>query len=156
MNKKGIELAIYGVVAFLLIILVLAGFWYFIVIPYQTLNGPAKESILAKEKIDLDLVLLNYLRTSIEIENKQYLISDLIRFYYLDNKYETQLREETNKTLGKLFSNYKLTFDKNIFLEENRDKYIATYGQKLNSENIVLLNNKNKLVIKLEAGVVNT
>lgn len=117
---------------------------------------PIEQSILAKEKIDLDLVLLNYLRTPVQIDNKHYLVSDLIRFYYLDSNYETQLKEETNKTLGKLFSNYKLTFNENIFLEEDRDKYVKTYGQILKSENTIFLNDKTKLIIKLEAGVVKT
>lgn len=156
MNKKAsIQLAVYGVVAFLLIILVLAVFWFFFVAPYKLVNNPADQTILAKEKIDADLTLLNYLRTPVKINNEDYLMSDLIRFYYFNKNYENQLREETTKIFINTFDSYTISFNDIIFLEEvdNMNK-IKKSGTILKANNNLLLNNKQILKINLEAGVI--
>lgn len=135
-NKKGIELAIYGVVAFLLIIIVLIVFWVFFVIPNSISISPT-QSIVANEKIDADLTLLNYLRTNVTINGNSMLISDLIRLYYNDKTYEPQLKAETKKIFDKVFSDYVYQLKiENKIISESSKKY--SLGKKnLNANNIV-------------------
>ena len=69
MNKKAQELAVYGLVTVLLIIITLAFYWYFVVIPYIS-SSVIKQSIVAKEKVDVIVSFLAILELS-----KQRLIS---------------------------------------------------------------------------------
>ncbi|MBU0930271.1 MAG: hypothetical protein KJ623_04325 [Nanoarchaeota archaeon] len=118
-NKKAQEFAIYGVVAFLLIIFTLAAYWYLIAVPYGA-TKTIKQSIVAKDKLDADLILLNYLRTPVTLEGKELFISDLIRLYFIDKlKYENQLKQETSDIFNSVFNNYKykITFGSELIAE---------------------------------------
>ncbi len=150
-NKKGIGLAIYGVVAFLLIIIVLIVFWVFFVIPNSV--SVTTQSIVANEKIDADLTLLNYLKTPVTISGKQMLVSDLIRLYYNDPSHEAQLKTETKKIFDNVFSDYTYQLKiENKIISESSKKY--TLGKKnLNANNIVSVRENVPAQIELEVNL---
>lgn len=128
LNKKGQELAIFGIVAFLLIILTLLFYWFFFVTPFAvkskfSFSGPKEQSITAQDRINLDLILLNYLRTPIVIENTQISISDLVRLYSINKlKYETPMKEESKKIMDTILknNNYKLKIGDKILVEKGQ------------------------------------
>ena len=128
LNKKGQELAIFGMVAFLLIILTLLFYWFFFVTPLAVKSklpsyGPIQQSITAQDRLDLDLILLNYLRTPIVVENTYITISDLARLYSINKlKYETPMKEETKKIMDAVFKsyNYKLKIGDTLLAEKGQ------------------------------------
>lgn len=127
-KKGGVDLAIYAVVAFLLIILTLLFYWFFVVAPFAAKSiipgyGPIEQSITAQDRLDVDLILLNYLRTPIVVENTEITISDLVRLYSINKlKYETPMKEQTKKIMDLVFKNY------NYKLKVG-DKVLAEKGQ---------------------------
>ncbi|MFA5176283.1 MAG: hypothetical protein WC413_03450 [Candidatus Nanoarchaeia archaeon] len=74
-----------------------------------------KQEILAKEKIDVNSILLNYLRTPVNVEGQEVLVSDLIRMYVKNKeKYRTNLEGINQKIFNKLFDQYNLYIDNQI------------------------------------------
>lgn len=154
MNKKAQELAVYGLAAVLVIILTLALYWYLIVIPNNIGSSIIKQSIVAKEKVDADLVLLNYLRTPVSIEGKELFISDLARLYYIDkSKYENTLKEETSKIFNSVFRDYlyQIKFGDEIIADNGFNDKDEDYI--INAINIIPLENSGVAEIHLEVNL---
>ena len=128
--------------AFVLIVLTLAFYWYFFVVPYGFFNEKINQGILTREKISIDLILINYLKTPVTIENQEIMMSDLIRLYTIDKtKYQDKLMGESKKIFDNIFggySIYQLKLNNNIILEKkykgNEPKLVVT---RLNSMNII-------------------
>ncbi len=140
LNKKAQATAVYGLFAILLIFALLVIYWYFFVIPTANIT-PSKESLVAQEKLNYDILLLNYLKTPVTVNENEIFMSDLIRLYRKDASYKEKLKEESlkifDKTMDKKYS-LEIDGDKLIGELEKSEGSIISQTQIPGNENIVL------------------
>lgn len=109
-GKKGLGMIFYNLGAILLIFITLIIFF----IASFGIDS-VKQEILAKEKIDTNTLILNYLRTPVMVEGQEVLVSDLIRMYIKNQeKYRIPLEDKSKQIFDKLFDQYKLSIDNQI------------------------------------------
>jgi len=119
MYKKAINRPVISVFIFILLLLLIFLFWY-LQIPGKVIHPMAeKQTIKAEITNDATLVLLNYLRTPIILDNKEIDMTDLIILWQNNKeKYSNILNEETKEIFGGVYG-YCYTF--NIY--DNEQKY---------------------------------
>lgn len=120
--------------------------------PYALVTSPTEQTIVAREKIDADIILLNYLRTPVEVEGQIITISDLIRLYFIDNQiYEPKLKEETKKIFESgLNYTYKLEINQKELLEYKKDTASDKIIDKIEASSIIPLQGQGLIEINLE------
>jgi hypothetical protein len=99
MNKKGSEavrMGVYAVPSILIIALVFFFGWV-----YLNLHEKVDEEVIHMAKIqDSNLLLRNYLRTNVKVDDKDLTMGELISLWYYDrNKYDRILEESSKEIL---------------------------------------------------------
>ncbi len=140
MSKKAfVWTSIYAVPLVLFIFLLLFIYMALIVIPTYQLS-PEKSSIVGQDSVNYDLLLLNFLKTPVEINGEHVTISDLIR----NPGNEDGIRERATNILDYYFEDkaYNLKARYYTGISNNFDSEII-YIQKIqnsNSNNIIISN----------------
>jgi len=97
----GAVVDIYAVIAFVLVMLI---FILLFQIRGCTTRDRVSAEIQAKTiDIDSNLILLNYLRTPVIVDEKNIDIADLIILTLYNGSYETKLKEESERTLTPIY-----------------------------------------------------
>ena len=99
--------------------------------------------------MNYDLLLLNYLKTPIYIDNKPIVISDLIRFYSSEDYYKEELIIQSKKIFDPILENkrYKLKIGNNVLIDtivEEEKEIITSKTTVPNKESI-------EVVLEVEA-----
>ncbi|MDD5133206.1 MAG: hypothetical protein PHD81_02200 [Candidatus Nanoarchaeia archaeon] len=106
-GKKGIGMLLYNAASVVLILLALALFVFL-----SFFAGSVNQKLLDKSEIEVNTILLNYLRTPVTVDEQEILVSDLIRLYVKNKEeYKPALDEINKKTLKIIFKQYKLSIN---------------------------------------------
>lgn len=138
MNKRGIESILWDSIGFIVLVLVLFLFW--ITIDFIGKSADQKSFIEEKDIVNPgNLILLNYLRTEVEVDldDDKILdrinVADLITLNYDNGKFKETLKSETTKILGSLkpyYWNMEIRKENNdMILEVKTQETIGLYDQ---------------------------
>ena len=129
MNKKSQIPMLWNVFALITLFIIIVVFWFLLI--FETAKPGIEKQVISAEKINEEnLILLNYLRTPVKVneENKVMTIADLIILSIQNNNYEIL----ENKT-GELFdinNNYWVVSfwkDENLMHQFNRESFQPKY-----------------------------
>ncbi len=132
MNKKSQSEIILNVFALIVLFIVILIFWFLLAFEVAK-PGIEKQVINAQENNEGNLILINYLRTPVEVEidkkNKTINIADLIILSIQKNNYE--ILDKKTKELFNLNNNYwyiSLWKDDGLIYEFNRENFQPRLG----------------------------
>jgi len=129
-NKKaqlqipGAIVDFYAIVAFVLVIMIFALLFF---IRSCTSDNEINVAIQGRvQDIDSNIILLNYLRTPVTVDEKNMSITDLITLRLYDGKYDAQLKSESEKILTPF---YEAPYFWGIVVYDEEEDDILTYWQ---------------------------
>jgi|SRR3989344_5251634 len=131
MNKKAQEEWVYGIPAMVFLVVIITIFLIFFVLPQSIFNKtPAKveKEIYAVQNDLANIILINYLKTHLEVNGNKITISDLIALAYADEKYKQVLKKETEEILNALRSKQNQGWNLIITSSDNKNIRIITYS----------------------------
>ncbi|MBI2110231.1 hypothetical protein HYT51_00420 [Candidatus Woesearchaeota archaeon] len=148
MKRKGQGLILADIIALFVLFLILAGFWFALKLP-ELIPGREEQVIEGISRENSQINLLNFLRSSVEIEGRNIETSELISLAYTDKNLEEPLREKVKEIFPKVYGDCYgfFVYDKEKLIFQEGLSILS--GEPMSINVILPLENKENLIIEL-------